>query len=76
MTFYEMHVLRPVQTFYISNETGKVMKEITPPQNSVSDVYDYWEEIKPYLHMEFCRLEVTTNENGGLVYRYYLKEPK
>lgn len=76
MTFYEMHVLRPVQTFYISNETGKVMKEITPPQNSVTDVYDYWEEIKPYLYMEFCRLEVTPNENGGLVYRYYLKEPK
>ena len=76
MTFYEMHVLRPVQTFYISNETGKVMKEITPPQNSVTDVYDYREEIKPYLHMEFCRLEVTPNENGGLVYRYYLKDPK
>ena len=54
MTFYEMHVLRPVQTFYISNETGEVMKEITPPQNSVTDVYDYWEEIKPYLHMEFA----------------------
>ena len=47
MTFYEMHVLRPVQTFYISNETGKVMKEITPPQNSVTDVYDYWEENEP-----------------------------
>lgn len=76
MTLYEMHIFKPVQTFFISDETGEVMKEITPPQNSVTDIYDYWEEIKPYLHMEFCCLEVTPNENGGLVYWYYLKEPQ
>lgn len=76
MTLYEMHVIRPVQTFYISNETGEVMKEITPTQNSEIDIYDYWEGSKDFMHMEFCRLEVVPHENGGLVHRYYLKELK
>lgn len=73
MTLYESQRFQQIQTLFINCETGEVMGSFT---RHFPEDCDYWIEGENFMHMEFCRLEVTPNENGGLVYLYYLKEPK